>query len=182
MKSRTAWGATLIAWTLASPAGAQAVGQCAAGEEPVLSCPVEGGKVLSLCATGAGGPAASLRLQYRFGKPGRPELVYPDRPASAKGRFFLSTTPFSGGGEERIRFRSGAYDYLVFQRDIAGGWNEDGTRDHYQDEGVAVEKDGKVVGLRLCVGPTENSGFPKMYDRLEREERDQIDATCCGEK
>ncbi|ATQ42319.1 hypothetical protein [Caulobacter mirabilis] len=175
MTFRKAWALALMGLAVAGPAGAGAVGLCSPGEEPVLSCPVEGGKVLSLCATGAGGPAAGLKLQYRFGRPGKPELVYPDRPASAKGRFFLSTTPFSGGGEERVRFRSGPYDYLVFQRDIAGAWNEDGTRDHYQDEGVAVEKDGKVVGVRLCLGPTENSGFPKMYDRLEREARDPID-------
>lgn len=157
------------------PSAALAAGHCKPGEEAVLSCPVGGGKVLSLCATGANGPADGLKMQYRFGKPGAVELSYPDRMAPAKGRFFLSTTPFSGGGEERIRFRSGSYDYVVFQRTLAGAWNDDGTRDHYQDEGVAVERDGKVVGKQICAGGLENDGFPKMYDRLEREERDQID-------
>lgn len=172
------WGkpSALAALALAAtPATATAATLCVAGEQPVLSCVVEGGKILSLCAVGADGAADQLRLQYRFGRPGAPELVHPDRMAAAKGRFFLSTTPFSGGGEERIRFRSGAYDYTVFQRTLAGAWNDDGTRDHYQDEGVVVEKDGKVVGKRLCQGDLDNTAYPKMYDRLEREERDQID-------
>lgn len=148
---------------------------CRAGEEPVLACGVAGGKILSLCASGE-------RLQYRFGRKGVPEMVWPARPEPANGRFYLSTTMYAGGGEERIRFSSSGFDYVVFQRDIAGDWNKDGTRGHFQDEGVVVLRAGKVVGKKLCVGAVANDAFPKMYDRLEREETEPLDIPCCGEK
>lgn len=161
--------------TMAGDAPAASPRLCAAGEEAVLACGVDGGKVLSLCARDG-------LLQYRFGKAGAPEMVWPDRPAPAKGRFFLSTTAFAGGGEERIRFSNGGYDYVVFQRDVALDWNPDGTRDRHQDEGVVVLKAGKVVGRRICARGLINDGFPKMYDLLEREETEPLDIPCCAGK
>jgi len=148
---------------------------CLTGEEPVLSCGVAGGKVLSLCARGEA-------LQYRFGRKGAPEMVWPTQMQPAAGRFFLSTTTYAGGGEERIRFSAGGFDYVVFSRMIAGEWNADGTRGKFFDEGVVVLKGGKVVGKKLCVTEPQMTAFPKMYDRLQREETEPLDITCCGEK
>lgn len=168
-------GAALLGLTTAASAPPAAPSLCVAGEEPVLACAVAGGKVMSLCARGD-------QLQYRFGKAGAVEMTWPEQPGPAKGRFRLSTTTYSGGGEERIRFSSGGFDYVVFQRDIAGEWNPDGTRGHFQDEGVVVLKGGRIVGRKLCVGAIANDAFPKMYDRLEREETEPLDLPCCGEK
>lgn len=158
-------------------------GLCLAGETPVLSCTV-GKRVLSLCGTGITGavPSPSATLQYRFGRKGAVEMRYPSSPTPPGDLFRLSTTMFAGGGEERIRFSSGAYDYLVFQRDIAGEWNEDGTRDHFQDEGVVVERAGKVLAVHTCTGDLVNGGYPKMYDLLQREERGALDIPCCGDE
>ncbi|MDP1736252.1 MAG: hypothetical protein Q8L23_02295 [Caulobacter sp.] len=156
---------------------------CAPGEQPVLSCGV-GGKVLSLCASGSltAEGAGSVKMQYRFGRKGAVEMAWPVRPEHPRGLFFLSTTMFSGGGEERIRFSNGGYDYVVFQRTIAGSRDEDGVRGSYQDEGVAVLKAGKVVGRHICTTPAVNDGYPKMYDVLEREDGEALDIPCCGEK
>ena len=168
-------GAALLGPTTAGGAPPVAESLCVAGEEPVLACAVTGGKVMSLCARGD-------QLQYRFGKAGAVEMTWPEKPGPAKGRFSLSTTMFSGGGEERIRFSSGGFDYVVFQRDIAGDWNPDGTRGHFQDEGVVVLKDGRIVAKKLCVGAVANDAFPKMYDLLGHKEAEPLDLPCCGEK
>lgn len=165
------------------PAPASPPSLCLAGEQPVLSCGV-GGKVLSLCASGplTAAGATQARMQYRFGRPGRVEMAWPTRPESPRGRFFLGTTMYSGGGEERIRFSNAGYDYVVFQRTIAGEWDDEGHRAHHDDEGVVVLKAGKVVGKRICTTPAANDGFPKMYDLLEREETEPLDIPCCGRK
>jgi hypothetical protein len=182
------WLAILAATTLAGAGSASrsappaAPSLCVAGETPVLSCGVKGGKILSLCASGRLDTAAATRLQYRFGRRGAPELVWPTGPEAPAGRFRLAATPYAGGGEERIRFSIGAFDYVVFQRTIAGDWNPDGTRDHFQDEGVAVLRAGKVVGRQTCTTAVANEGFPKMYDLLEREETEPLDIPCCGKK
>ncbi len=156
---------------------------CAPGQTPVLSCGI-GGKVLSLCASGTltTERAASVKMQYRFGRKGAVEMAWPVRPEHPRGLFFLSTTMFSGGGEERIRFSNGGYDYVVFQRTIAGSRDEDGARGYYTDEGVAVLKGGRVVGKHICTTAAANDGYPKMYDILEREDGEPLDIPCCGEK
>lgn len=148
---------------------------CTSGETAVLACGVGSGKIVSLCARDG-------KLQYRFGKAGAHEMTWPAQPETPRGLFFLSTTTYSGGGEERIRFSNGGYDYIVFQRTIALNWNPDGTREHFQDEGVAVLKDGKIVGKKICVLGLANDGFPKMYDLLEREETEPLDIPCCARK
>ena len=165
------------------PAPATPPSLCQAGEQSVLSCGV-GGKVLSLCATGplTAAGAAQARMQYRFGRPGKVEMAWPARPESPRGRFFLGTTMYSGGGEERIRFSNEGYDYVVFQRTIAGEWDDEGHRAHFQDEGVVVLKGGRAVGKRICTTAAANDGFPKMYDLLKREETEPLDIPCCGRR
>ena len=74
----------LVAASLVAPAAAAAVNtQCQPGEKVHFSCAVKGGKVVSLC-----GDAGRSWLQYRFGPPGRPELVYPARKAGSVERFW----------------------------------------------------------------------------------------------
>ena len=93
-----------LAWLVAfgSLPLAAAAEPCSEGAETIFSCSV-GAKRLSVCQLG------DDRLRYRFGPPGRPELTLE---ASAR----LSSRPYPGGGETRLRFSNEGYHYLVFDR------------------------------------------------------------------
>lgn len=65
-----------LGWAAVALAG----GPCAPGEQVVYACPVDGGKVGSVCRE-------ADRLVYRFGTPGGVELTVPaaPRPISERG-------------------------------------------------------------------------------------------------
>ncbi len=148
---------------------------CLAGEEPVLSCSVRGGKILSLCARGES-------LQYRFGRRGSLELAWPEQPAPAKGRFFFSVTGYAGGFEERIRFSNQGYDYVLFNCVIAGRWFSDGTRKRFEDAGVVIHRGGWFVGKQLCRSGWD-SRRSSLKDQLSEEAFDHdLDTPCCGDR
>lgn len=163
--------------TVSRGAGPAVPSLCVAGEQPVLTCGVGKGRIASLCATGTltAAGAATVKMQYRFGRKGAVEMAWPARPADPRGLFVLSATGYSGGGTERIRFSNGGYDYFVFQRTLAGDRDSEGHREHLMDEGVAVLRGSKVVAVHTCRTPTDNGGYPKMYDVLQREEREDLD-------
>ncbi|MBI5942672.1 MAG: hypothetical protein HY859_19900, partial [Caulobacterales bacterium] len=97
--------------------------------------------------------------------------------------FFFSGTGYAGGGEERIRFRSGGYDYVLFKSSIAGSWLPGGYREHFEDDGVMVLKARKLVSVQMCRDLDENASFSAMSEVLDREQFDHdIDTPCCGEK
>src|ERR1700712_5391269 len=66
---------------------------CDAHEEIYFSCPVRD-KFISVCASGNFSPENGY-VQYRFGRPGRPELEFPAEPEPPMSRF--SITDFFGG-------------------------------------------------------------------------------------
>lgn len=86
---------------------------CQSHEEVYFSC-TTGNKVISLCASGNISPDNGY-VQYRFGVPGRIELEYPDMPYPPKNRFLISD--ISGGNISftHVKFKSGGYDYVIYQ-------------------------------------------------------------------
>lgn len=136
---------------------------CAAGERVAFTCRA-GAKVISFCASGQA-------LHYRFGKPGRAELSYPAGNTPARSVFRFSSAAYSGGGEARVRFTNGAYEYLVYTALIAGSWNADGTRDHEELDGVLVRKGGRKIANIRCTTAPENDLYP-LGDMLPREDFD----------
>jgi hypothetical protein len=74
---------SLVALMLCAPLAATAASLCSKGEVDYFSCKVAGSaKSISLCgsalhAAGGKGIGADAWLQYRYGTPGKPELVYP---------------------------------------------------------------------------------------------------------
>ncbi|MDP1632898.1 MAG: hypothetical protein Q8L66_15885 [Caulobacter sp.] len=137
---------------------------CAAGESVVFSCGA-GDRVISLCATG-GSPVA---MQYRFGRKGAIELAYPKPAAAPKGVFFVSSTPYGGGGERRIRFTNGDYSYYLFSRTIAGEWDAEGNRPHTFEDGVIVFRGGKLISDKRCTTEVDSSGQEKAGAALDQE-------------
>jgi hypothetical protein len=116
---------------------------CAAGERLVMTCSVKK-KALTVCA----GPATGALewLQYRFGPPGKPELVYPKEPDGSLERFRLLRRTLLHGTSTALSFAQGGVAYEVYTqdgKDAGGGVNVRG-------------KDGKVVAIGCTSTPQES--------------------------
>ena len=141
-------------------ASAAPAGHCAADEALIFTCPVGGQKLLSICASREYGPDLGF-LQYRYGPPGKPEMVLPAaRTAPAKaaesGRWM-----FSGGGGAYARFVNGTTAYYVYT--AVGKWGKKG--EIMEKAGVAVKKDGKVIADIRCRGPETSELGPEFFDK-----------------
>jgi hypothetical protein len=106
---------------------------CYPHEEIYFSCPI-GRKIASVCASGNISPENGY-VQYRFGRPGKPELEFPAEPEPPRDRFSISD--FSGGSvnSTHLKFNSGGYVYVVYQSATSG---------------VYVKKNGKTVVNLSC--------------------------------
>jgi hypothetical protein len=101
--SHTSHGAVPLAPTL-----------CSADEETYFSCPISRGRLISVC--GSKGKAADELLQYKVGTlAGSPELVYPDRPAAAKGRFEFVDPTLAKARLLNLRFKVAGTAYVVYR-------------------------------------------------------------------
>jgi|GEM_PF-5372596 len=77
---------SLAAVLLCAPLAATAAGHCSKDEVAYFSCKVYGSdKSVSLC--GSPFRSAGAWLQYRYGKPGKPEIVYPATKAPLRRHF-----------------------------------------------------------------------------------------------
>jgi hypothetical protein len=114
---------------------------CSGQEQTVFSCSL-GEKVVSVCASKDISPTSGY-LQYRFGKPNAPELMFPSSTKSFSHRSDIKARSlmFSGGGGAYLRFINGKYNYIVYTA-IGKGW---GVKD-----GVSVEKNGKLIANLKC--------------------------------
>jgi hypothetical protein len=142
--------ATLLALALAvmpSAAGAQSL--CARGEVDYFSCPVKGGKILSICSNLAEVDTSEPGhwVQYRFGRPSRVELAYPREKRESLSRFEGHVFAPHGNPTEttELRFMNEKTYYSVsLSRSSANG-----TRDqnHYAGA-VSVGRPGaKLVSI-----------------------------------
>jgi hypothetical protein len=148
---------------------------CLANERVAFTC-TAGTKLISLCASGD-------VLRYRYGKPGRPDITYPAPALATPAReaFRFSSTPYAGGGEARVRFTNGAWEYILYTATMAGAWHADGTRDHRQYDGVLVRRDGVNKSNIRCTRGPEADLYP-LGDILTPEDFDyDVDITKPGD-
>lgn len=87
---------------------------CSAEEGIYFSCPLTGGKTVSVCAQGNNKPAAGY-VQYRYGVPGKIEMVYPQNNVPPKNKFFVVNASEGSVNLNIIKFKKGPYTYLVNQ-------------------------------------------------------------------
>jgi hypothetical protein len=87
---------------------------CSADEDIYFSCPLKGGKTVSVCAWGNNKPAAGT-VQYRYGVPGKIEMLYPQNSAPPKDKFFVVNASEGSVNLNIIKFKKGPYTYLVNQ-------------------------------------------------------------------
>jgi hypothetical protein len=125
---------------------------CGSEEQTLFACST-GRKAVSVCAS----PDLSTShgfVQYRFGPPAAPQLVYP--PADAEWRKVTrgGVLTYSGGGGAYLAFSSAPYRYIVYTA-IGRGW---GTK-----AGVVVEKSGKRVASLPCRGEVASELGPDLF-------------------
>ena len=118
---------------------------CSDDESIYFSCPLQGGKTVSICAQGNSKPTAGS-VQYRYGVPGKIEMVYPKTASPPKGKFFVVDASEGSVNLNIIKFKSGAYTYLVNQAFVSY---------------LSVLKDDKVVFRQSC-----NAGGHAYVHRL----------------
>jgi hypothetical protein len=113
---------------------------CRAQEQTVFSCTL-GQNIVSVCASDDLSPTRGY-LQYRFGPKNSTAFSLPaSTQSSSRAWIRARSLMFAGGGGGYIRFFHGRYQYIVYSA-IGRDW---GTKD-----GVAVEKDGKLLRHFTC--------------------------------
>ncbi len=107
---------------------------CGQDEQTVFTCPVQGGKTISVCGKDG-------EVEYRFGDR-LPEL------AIKGGRF--ASVPYSGGGEAQIAFANGDTQYIVFSRIVRTNFTAGEPNNPEFTDGVAIVRGGELIGEKLC--------------------------------
>jgi len=130
--------ASLLAGSCAGPSSSLAAGLCRAGENTYLSCPTPRHKTISLCGSL---PA----VQYRYGKPDKVELAYPDDPAQGFRQFGYAHYMRYQTERSEVGFSRGGVDYAVF----------DYTEEGHRSAGVRVTTADGIDHEVACDGPVE---------------------------
>lgn len=118
---------------------------CGNEETVSFSCNIKS-KSVSVCTT------KQNTLVYRYGKPDKIELEL-----HAPVQF--SSTGYSGGGEGRLRFSNGRYDYIVYSGISNGDWidEEKGTREKIEFAGIYVLKAKTLLANLKCTAYSDKS-------------------------
>lgn len=83
---------------------------CNFNEEIIFTCLTDK-KTASLCLRRHEG---NVHIKYKYGTSRKIELSYPETEEGSTEKFKLSTTPYPGGGENRIRFTIGKHNYYLY--------------------------------------------------------------------
>lgn len=146
------------------PAGARAPATFCTDKETVVFACRTGAKLVSVCAPRQATRATGY-LQYRFGKPDAPdalELALPEGEQPAPKAATGESVPFAGGGGSWLRFRKGAYAYVVYTG--IGKWGPRGeTR---EKSGIVVERAGKEVAHLTCADGTQSLLGPDWFEQF----------------
>ena len=121
--------------------------------EPVLfTCDV-GSKTVSICGGEQGGAA------YRFGRPGRVELEVPDVHRAFEG--------WSGGGETQVYADTPTHRYVVYDRMVRTGFDDEGHNIPRMTQGLLVQSGGRTLSRRECAQPLGRE--PPAFDQRRLE-------------
>ncbi|WP_431123616.1 hypothetical protein [Variovorax paradoxus] len=137
----------------ASAQKAQAHSLCAADEEPVFSCMLQGSsrKMTSLCASPVS-TQGERRFRYLYGRPSKIELRYPASGNSQEGFTFTRISYIGDTFGYAYTFTNRGYKYI-----LSAAW---GLR--YQNAGLRVQRVGEAHALRSA--ECKWSTLVKTYD------------------
>lgn len=124
-------------------------GHCLDTEQVILSCELQDGEVLSVCAA----PGASA-LSVRQGPVVAPDLELPGTAEDSVGRFMIHSLSYSGGYDTRLGLVSGDYTYVVYERMISRG-----PTDPEKDmEGGVLLYEGRNLEVELACDSLSEAG------------------------
>jgi hypothetical protein len=140
----------------------QATNLCNTEEESIFSCDIDK-KNASLCLQQYKG---RTYITYRYGSTKKIELTHPDSRSEHTEIFKLSTTPYPGGGENRIRFTIAEYSYYLYditktERDEAGQYSA-------FKSGITILKNSDKILSKSC--KNDASITAPAFEILKREE------------
>lgn len=91
---------------------------CEKSEAVYFSCPVANSKrIISVCGSPEISDSAGY-LQYRFGRPGAVELVYPKTKEKTQQQFYWEENNNYHSGSRTLYFEIGSYSYGVFSFEL----------------------------------------------------------------
>lgn len=122
---------SLLSWTAAQASDAS--DPCLRDERVVFSCAVAKGKVVSLCRS-AGARPADGSLVYRFGRPGQPELVFPQAAAGSLQQFRYAHYFRAQVDRTELSFETATARYSIY--------------DYYEGD----QKPSRLRGVRVGIG------------------------------
>ena len=108
------------------------------------------------------------RLTYAFGPPGRPEISLTGGP---QGGVFYHRTMYNRGEDQTLRFVSGEWSYILFNRWQAPQQLSSGrTAPEYNVSGVLVMKDDRLVRRIDCSKGSGNLTEWPIFKRLKQDD------------
>lgn len=140
---------------------------CIEGEQIVFTCAVKK-RVASVCAS-IPFTKSEGNMQYRFGTKSNVEFRFPPNPSPQGKHFYLSSTPFSGGGETHLRFINGVYEYIVYERTTRGEEDGQDSPPVLFNDGILIKKSGKKIAQYKCDKNANRGISAVVYDVLQRE-------------
>lgn len=149
---RSVWFASVFA--LASGLG-HATGLCTPEEKALFSCEA-GTKQLSLCASVDVGSDSGY-VQARFGSKNHLDWAHPPQGFPSRDHFFYSSTAYSGGGEERLRFTVQGQQYILYSKAVRTGFGNKGNLPVFSDGAFLRSADGKAIDV--CTKPATVAGM-----------------------
>jgi hypothetical protein len=149
-------GAFAVTFALAPPpcAAETVASHCSPHEQTLFNCSTKQ-KAVSVCAT-QDLSAVAGSIQYRYGRLGAPELVYPTPATGWRQLVYGGALTLAGGGGAYIAFVNGSYRYVVYTA-IGRGWGE--------KAGVVVEKSSKRVVSLPCKSKEESELGPDLFTK-----------------
>lgn len=143
-------------------------GLCEAGESTYFSCKLKGSKMLAICGSGQVDPLENdghraAWLQYRMGRPGALELVFPKRRSGSVAKFTGESHRGVGVRIDALHFSIGSIRYAV--EDAYSSLTDGGFT------GVKVVVGGKVTAW-ACEGDANVDGeFEMVSQELDPAQR-----------
>lgn len=151
MRKLTLTTVLFAALAAARPGGTQprpAKSLCRVPEAVLFTCEV-GTKTVSICGQKQGGAT------YRFGRLGRVELETTDLHRAHDG--------WGGGGETQVYADTPTHRYIVYDRMVRTGFDEEGHNRSEMTEGLVVQSGGRTLSNHDCAQPI---GFsPPAFDQ-----------------
>lgn len=145
----------------AAPLPAKQASFCNSRETLLFGC-AAGARLVSVCAS-RDLDAAKGYIQYRFGKPSEPpEQVVPEGLVHPSKAVTGSSETYAGGGAVWLRFRKGDHAYVAYSG--IGRWGPKGSP--LAKDGVAVERNGKLIANVKCSGGVTGELGPDWFEKI----------------